>query len=132
MDYLENKANLTYTPIDVEESTTTLSLNQLGAMVIFTKSNRFEMMEINDGVDSLLSRDDIDMFMTFSIFDTAGQERFEFMADICLRGSDIVILVADGTNVSSIEYLNYYIEKIKHEEIRSGNQIPVINAWFRL
>ncbi len=126
MDYLENKANLTYTPIDVEESTTTVSLNQLGAMVIFTKSNRFEILELNDGVDYLLSRDDIDYFMTFSIFDTAGQERFEFMADICLKGSDAVILLADGTNVSSIEYLNVYIEKIMREEQRSGKEIPVI------
>ncbi|MBK5114173.1 MAG: GTP-binding protein [Candidatus Heimdallarchaeota archaeon] len=126
MDYLENKANLTYTPIDVEESTTTLSLNQLGAMVIFTKSNRFEIMEINDGVDSLLSREDIDMFMTFSIFDTAGQERFEFMADICLKGSDAVILLADGTNISSIEYLSVYIEKVREEEFRTGKEIPVI------
>jgi len=125
-DYLEHKANLTYTPIEVEESTTTLSLNQLGAMVIFTKSNRFEIFEIQAGVDNLLSRDDIDFFMTFSIFDTAGQERFEFMADICLKGSDAVILVADGTNVSSIEYLNVYIEKIKDEELRSGKTIPVI------
>jgi len=126
MDYLESKANLTYTPINVEESTTTVSMNQLGAMVIFTKSNQFEIMEINDGVDSLLSRDDIDFFMTFSIFDTAGQERFDFMADICLKGSDAVILLADGTNVSSIEYLSMYIEKIKREELRSGKDIPVI------
>ena len=126
MDYLENKVNLTYTPIDVEESTTTLSMNQLGAMVIFTKSNRFEILELNDGVDSLLTRDDIDMFMTFSIFDTAGQERFEFMADICLRGSDVVILVADGTNIASIEYLSVYIEKIRDEEFRTGKEIPVI------
>ncbi len=125
-DYLENKANLTYTPIDVEESTTTLSLNQLGAMVIFTKSNQFEVLKIQDGVDNLLTREDIDYFMTFSIFDTAGQERFEFMADICLKGSDAVILVADGTNVSSIEYLNVYIEKIKDEELRTGKEIPVI------
>ncbi len=126
MDYLENKANLTYTPIDVQESTTTVSMNQLGAMVIFTKSNQFEILEINDGVDSVLSRDDIDFFMTFSIFDTAGQERFDFMADICLRGSDAIILLADGTNVASVEYLLYYIEKVKNEEERSGKEIPVI------
>lgn len=126
MDYLENKANLTYTPIGVDESTTTVSLNQLGAMVIFTKSNRFEILELNDGVDSLLSRDDIDYFMTFSIFDTAGQERFEFMADICLKGSDAVILLADGTNISSIEYLNVYIDKIMNEEQQSGKEIPVV------
>ncbi len=125
-DYLENKANLTYTPIDVEESTTTLSLNQLGAMVIFTKSNQFEVLKIQDGIDNLLTREDIDYFMMFSIFDTAGQERFEFMADICLKGSDAVILVADGTNISSIEYLNIYIEKIKDEELRTGKEIPVI------
>ncbi|MBN1329349.1 MAG: GTP-binding protein [Candidatus Heimdallarchaeota archaeon] len=126
MDYLESKANLTYTPIDVKESTTTVSMNQLGAMVIFTRSNRFEILEINDGVDSVLSRDDIDYFMTFSIFDTAGQERFDFMADICLRGSDAVILLADGTNVASVDYLSYYIEKVKNEEERSGKEIPVI------
>ncbi|HUU78680.1 MAG TPA: GTP-binding protein [candidate division Zixibacteria bacterium] len=126
MDYLENKANLTYTPIDVEDSTTTVSLNQVGAMMIFTTNNQCEIMDINDGVDSVLSRDDIDYFMTFSIFDTAGQERFDFMADITLRGSDAVILLADGTNTSSIEYLNIYIEKIKNEELRSGKEIPVI------
>lgn len=126
MDYLEDKANLTYTPVDVEDSTTTISMNQVGAMVLFTKSNQFEILEINDGVDSLLSRDDIDYFMTFSIFDTAGQERFDFMADICLKGSDAIILLADCTNVASVEYLNMYIEKIKHEEIRTGKEIPVI------
>ncbi|NHJ06245.1 MAG: GTP-binding protein [Candidatus Heimdallarchaeota archaeon] len=126
MDYLENKANLTYTPIDVEDSTTTVSLNQVGAMMIFTNNNQCEIMDINDGVDSVLSRDDIDYFMTFSIFDTAGQERFDFMADITLRGSDAVILLADGSNISSIEYLNLYIEKIKKEELRSGKEIPVI------
>lgn len=126
MDYLENKANLTYTPIDVEDSTTTVSLNQVGAMIIFTRSNQFEIMEISDGVDSLLSRDDIDYFMTFSIFDTAGQERFDFMADITLKGSDAIILLCDGTNVSSIEYLNNYIDKIKDEELRTGKTIPVI------
>ena len=126
MDYLEGKANLTYTPIDVEESTTTVSLNQVGAMIIFTKSNQFKVLEINDGVDEVLSRDDIDYFMTFSIFDTAGQERFDFMADICLKGSDAIIFLADGTNVSSIEYLNYYIEKLRKEEERSGKKIPAI------
>jgi small GTP-binding protein len=126
MDYLENKANLTYTPIDIEESTTTVSLNQLGAMMIFTRSNQVEIYEINDGVDNLLSREDIDYFLTFSFFDTAGQERFEFMADICLKGSDAVILMCDGTNVASIEYLNVYIEKIKKEEQRAGKDIPVI------
>jgi small GTP-binding protein len=123
---LENKANLTYTPIETEESTTTISLNQLGAMVIFTKNNQFEIMTLNDGIDSLLSHDNVDSFMTFSIFDTAGQDRFEFMADICLKGSDAIILMADGTNVSSIEYLNEYIIKIKNEELRTGKSIPVV------
>lgn len=126
MDFLENKANLTYTPIDVEDSTTTVSLNQVSVMMIFTTNNQCEIMDINDGVDSVLSRDDIDYFMTFSIFDTAGQERFDFMADITLRGSDAIILLADGSNISSIEYLNLYIEKIKNEELRSGKEIPVI------
>jgi len=125
-DYLENKANLTYTPIDVEDSTTTVSLNQLGAMMIFTKSNQCEIMELHKGVTDLLERDDIDYFMTFSIFDTAGQERFDFMSDITIKGSDAIIILCDGSNVSSIEYLNYYIEKIKHEEMRSGKTIPVI------
>ena len=125
-DYLEDKANLTYTPIDVEESTTTVSLNQLGAMMIFTKSNQCEIVELQKGVSSILERDDIDYFMTFSIFDTAGQERFDFMSDITIKGSDAIIIVCDGTNVSSIEYLNYYIEKIKHEEMRTGKTIPVI------
>ncbi|MHA1308293.1 MAG: GTP-binding protein [Candidatus Heimdallarchaeota archaeon] len=125
-DYLEDKANLTYTPIDVEESTTTVSLNQLGAMMIFTKSNQCEIMELQKGVSSILERDDIDYFMTFSIFDTAGQERFDFMSDITIKGSDAIIIVSDGSNISSVEYLNYYIEKIKHEEMRSGKIIPVI------
>ena len=52
-DYLEDKANLTYTPIDVEESTTTVSLNQLGAMMIFTKSNQCEIVELQKGVSSI-------------------------------------------------------------------------------
>ncbi|MEA2069700.1 MAG: GTP-binding protein [Asgard group archaeon] len=124
---LEKKANLTYTPLDPNEvSTTTVSLNQLGAMVLFTKSNQLEIHEISKGVDNLLERDNIDYFMTFSIFDTAGQERFEFMADICMKGSDAIILFADGTNVSSIEYLNNYIEKIRKEEERTDKKIPAI------
>ncbi|MHA1356031.1 MAG: GTP-binding protein [Candidatus Heimdallarchaeota archaeon] len=101
-------------------------MNQLGAMMIFTKSNQCEIVELQKGVSSILERDDIDYFMTFSIFDTAGQERFDFMSDITIKGSDAIIIVCDGTNVSSIEYLNYYIEKIKHEEMRTGKTIPVI------
>jgi small GTP-binding protein len=123
----ESKAELTYTPINPEEdSTTTISINQLGTLVLFTKNNQMELFEIRDGVDEVLNRDDVDYFMTFSIFDSPGQSRFSFMIDVCLKGADGIILMADGTNVSSIEYLSQYIEQIKAEEYRKKKKIPVV------
>lgn len=124
---IERKNDYAYTPLETSEmAETTISFNSIGAMVLFTLNNQMEFHEIEKGIDSVLRRDDIEYIMTFSIFDTAGQQRFEFMTDICVQGSDAIILFADGTNVSSIEYLTKYLKLVEHEEERLDQEIPIV------
>ncbi|MBD3191198.1 MAG: GTP-binding protein [Candidatus Heimdallarchaeota archaeon] len=124
---IERKNDYAYTPLETSEmAETTISFNSIGAMVLFTLNNQMEFHEMHKGVNSVLRRDDIEYIMTFSIFDTAGQQRFEFMTDICVKGSDAIILFADGTNVSSIEYLTKYLTLVKQEEERLDQKIPIV------
>jgi signal recognition particle receptor subunit beta len=79
-------------------------------------------------VDELLLRDDIEEIWQFVFFDNAGQERFDFMPQITMRGADVVIVLADGTNMASIEKVSYFLELTREEEYRASdgvNQIPV-------
>jgi Ras-related protein Rab-5C len=46
------------------------------------------------------------------IWDTAGQERYVSLTPMYYRGSDIVLLVYDLTDMSSADRLEYYLKKL--------------------
>ncbi|MFX0207451.1 MAG: hypothetical protein ACFFDT_15790, partial [Candidatus Hodarchaeota archaeon] len=111
-----------------EESTTTISLNTVGILLVRTLFNSIEFHPVEE-VEQLLLRDDIEEIWQFVFFDNAGQERFDFMPQITMRGADAVIILADGTNMASIEKISYFIELTREEEYRASdgvNQIPVL------
>ena len=109
------------------QSTTTLSLNSAGILLVRTLFNSIEFHSPKQ-VDDLLLRDDIEEIYKLNFFDNAGQERFDFMPDITMRGSDAVIIIVDGTNMSSVNKVQYFLELIQTEESREsrGSKIPII------
>jgi small GTP-binding protein len=130
----ENQVDSTHTwfrvgaPTTEEEpSTTTLSINTAGILLVRTLFNSIEFHSPAE-VDNLLLRDDIEEIYKLNFFDNAGQERFDFMPDITMRGSDAVIIIVDGTNMGSVGKLNYFLELIQQEEARKDkeNSIPII------
>ncbi|MHA2175833.1 MAG: GTP-binding protein [Candidatus Hodarchaeales archaeon] len=129
----ENKVDSTHTWFRVgdkgkkgKQSTTTISLNSAGMILVRTLFNSIEFHPTSKA-EELLLRDDIEEIYKLNFFDNAGQERFDFMPDITMRGSDAVIIIADGTNMGSIGKVHYFLELIQQEEERaSGANIPVI------
>ncbi|PWI48521.1 hypothetical protein CEE45_06450 [Candidatus Heimdallarchaeota archaeon B3_Heim] len=130
----ENKVDSTHTWFRVgsaksqdHESTTTLSLNTAGILLVRTLFNSIEFHGPNE-VENLMQRDDIEEIYKLNFFDNAGQERFDFMPDITMRGSDAVIIIVDGTNMGSVGKVNYFLELIRDEESQKNeeNTIPII------
>ena len=129
---IENTVDLTHTWFRIgdrrEESTTTVSLNTAGILLVRTLFNSIEFHPVKEA-KNLLLRDDIEEIWQFIFFDNAGQERFDFMPQITMRGADAVIVLADGTNMASIEKISYYLELTREEEYRASNgsfRIPVL------
>ncbi len=110
-----------------QQSTTTLSLNSAGIILVRTLFNSIEFHPTSKA-EELLSRDDIEEIYKLNFFDNAGQERFDFMPDITMRGTDAVIIIADGTNMGSIGKIHYFLELIQQEKERENGSknIPVI------
>ena len=128
----ENKVDSTHTWFRVgkkkseEQSTTTLSINSAGILLVRTLFNSIEF-HATSAVDEILSRDDIEEIYKLNFFDNAGQERFDFMPEITMRGSDAVIIIVDGTNMSSVEKINYFLELVNIEQDRTNKlKIPII------
>ncbi|MHA1399846.1 MAG: Rab family GTPase [Candidatus Heimdallarchaeaceae archaeon] len=48
------------------------------------------------------------------------------MQEIALKGADLVIIMADGTNISSLEKIIHYIQQVKIEENLSNKKIPTL------
>jgi len=113
----ENQVDSTHTWFRVgkkapeTQSTTTLSINSAGILLVRTLFNSIEFYATS-AVDEILSRDDIEEIYKLNFFDNAGQERFDFMPELTMRGSDAVIIIVDGTNMSSVEKINYFLELI--------------------
>lgn len=130
----ENKVDSTHTwfrvgesKSDEEPSTTTLSLNSAGMLLVRTLFNSIEF-HATDKAEELLLRDDIEEIYKLNFFDNAGQERFDFMPDITMRGSDAVIIIADGTNMGSIGKIQHFLDLTQKESDRydPSKRIPVI------
>ena len=48
------------------------------------------------------------------------------MQDIAIKGAHLVIIMADGTNISSVEKIVHYLDMVRMEEQRVGRDIPVL------
>ncbi|MCK4847972.1 MAG: GTP-binding protein, partial [Candidatus Heimdallarchaeota archaeon] len=128
----ENRVDTTHTWFRVgkkkpeAQSTTTLSINTAGILLVRTLFNTIEFHPTS-AVDDILLRDDIEEVYKLNFFDNAGQERFDFMPEITMRGSDAVIIIVDGTNMSSVEKIHYFLELVNVEQDRTnGSKIPII------
>ena len=128
----EKKVDATYNWFRVgketESSTTTVSLNTIGILLLRTQFNSIEFHPVHKW-EELILRDDIEELWKFNFFDNAGQERFDFMPEITMRGADAIIVLADGTNMSSIEKISYFLDLVQKEEDRVGEEsshLPVI------
>ena len=128
----ENQVDSTHTWFRVgkskpeTQSTTTLSINSAGILLVRTLFNSIEF-HATSAVDEILSRDDIEEIYKLNFFDNAGQERFDFMPEITMRGSDAVIIIVDGSNMSSVEKINYFLELVNIEQDRANKlKIPII------
>lgn len=124
----EEKSTLTYTIIDEsllsQDSTTTVSMNLASILLIITSYNTLELLPL-ERAKELENRTDIDYFWQVLFVDTAGQERFDFIPEIAIPGSNAAILFADGTNISSMRKLTFYINLIRQEEERTGETVPI-------
>ncbi|MCK4844425.1 MAG: GTPase domain-containing protein [Candidatus Heimdallarchaeota archaeon] len=119
--------NYDFTPIkdnSFNESTTTISLNVVNTIMGITRFNSLVLRMYKE--KDQISFEDLDIAFQVVFNDPAGQERFDFMQDIAIKGSHLVILMADGTNISSIEKLIYYTQLVKIEENRLKRDIPII------
>lgn len=130
---VENSVDSTHTWFRIgnkqkTESTTTISLNTAGILLIRTLFNSIEFHPINKA-EELLLRDDIEDIYQLMFFDTPGQERFDFMPEITMRGANAVIVLVDGTNMSSVTKVSFFLELARKEEYRSSdgaNRIPML------
>ncbi len=124
----EAQVGSTYTIIDKKlldkDSTTTVSLNVSDILLVVTRHNTIEWCSPTD-INEVLLRDDIDSLWHIVWIDTAGQERFDFMPQITIPGSDAGIIFADGTNIESVVKLSYYIRLVREEERKSHKAMPL-------
>ena len=119
--------NLDFTPLkynNFTSSTTTISLNVVNSVLILTRFNKV-ILKKYDQVETY-DYESIDSAFQVIFNDPAGQERFDFMQEIALKGSDLVIIMADGTNISSLEKILHYLEMVQMEEVRKQRNIPVL------
>ncbi|MFX1512702.1 MAG: GTPase domain-containing protein [Promethearchaeota archaeon] len=124
----ETQTGSTYTILDPKlldkESTTTVSLNVADILLLVTKYNTIEWFAPAD-VNEVLLREDIESLFHLLWIDSPGQERFDFMPQIVIPGSDAGIIFADGTNVESVVKLSYYIRLLRDEERKRDKPMPI-------
>ncbi len=108
---------------DYTNSTTTRSMNVIGGVVGLTRFNSTEFMSWDDATYKL-QEDAWDTIYPLQFVDIAGQDRFDFMQEIAIRGAHGVLLVVDGTNIASISQVARHFDLICQERARSGRKIP--------
>ena len=119
----------TFTPLDrksFEDSTTTVAMNAKQVLFAITLSNqlRFHHIEKNKIPDQIF--DDAEGLYPLIILDLPGQERFDFIQDIGLKGADAALIFADGTNIQSIERVWQFAEMVEDEMKRSTKKISIV------
>ena len=119
--------NLDFTPLkynNFSQSTTTISLNVVNSVIVLTRFNKIILKKFNDF--DTIDFESIDEAFQVIFNDPAGQERFDFMQEIAIKGAHLVIIMADGTNISSMEKIVHYLDMVKIEEQRKQQSLPVI------
>ncbi|MFQ6125976.1 MAG: hypothetical protein ACE5R6_15415 [Candidatus Heimdallarchaeota archaeon] len=126
--FLEEKHDLSYTLVDralrKKEAFTTVSFNAVGTIIVQTTFNTIEFHPMEDHTN-LYTRTDIATLWAILFYDTAGQIRFDFMPEICVRGADGVMVFADGSSTTSIERIRHYLDLVEEEEVRTNKKIPI-------
>lgn len=125
--FKEVSNNLDFTPLrynNFTSSTTTISLNVVNSVIVLTRFNKVILKKYED--IETFDFESIDSAFQVIFNDPAGQDRFDFMQDIAIKGADLVIIMADGTNISSLEKIVHYLEMVNLEETRKQREIPVI------
>lgn len=95
--------------------------------LLATKQNgKFNIApKITIGVDfEILSVPYHNKIMNLQVWDLGGQERFQFIHDLYLRGAQGGILLYDLTRPQTFEHLTHWIELFAHE----NSKIPLILA----
>ncbi len=119
--------NLDFTPLkynNFSQSTTTISLNVVNSVIVLTRFNKILVKKFNEL--NTIDYESIDEAFQVLFNDPAGQERFDFMQEIAIQGAHLVIIMADGTNISSMEKIVHYLDMLNIEEQRKQRKIPVI------
>ncbi len=125
--FKEVSNNLDFTPLrynNFTSSTTTISLNVVNSVIVLTRFNKVILRKYEQ--IETLDFESIDSAFQVVFNDPAGQERFDFMQEIAIKGADLVVIMADGTNISSLEKIVHYLEMVNIEEARKQRNIPVI------
>lgn len=125
--FTEVNSNLDFSPLNEKHflgSTTTVSMNILSTILALTNFNKLEVLQYKD--KDKLDFENIDEAYKVLFADAAGQVRFSFMQDIAIKGAHLVIIMADGTNISSVEKIIHYLDMVRMEEQRVGRDIPVL------
>ena len=125
--FREVSSNLDFTPLkynNFTSSTTTISLNVVNSVIVLTRFNKVILRKYEE--IETFDFESIDSAFQVIFNDPAGQDRFDFMQDIAIKGADLVIIMADGTNISSLEKIVHYLEMVNLEESRKNRNIPVL------
>ena len=125
--FREVSSNLDFTPLrynNFTSSTTTISLNVVNSVIVLTRFNKVILRKY-DQIETF-DFESIDSAFQVVFNDPAGQDRFDFMQEIAIKGADLVVIMADGTNISSLEKIIHYLEMVNIEEARKQRNIPVL------
>lgn len=125
--FKEVSNNLDFTPLKYNSftgSTTTISLNVVNSVIVLTRFNKVILKKYKD--IETIDFESIDEAFQVIFNDPAGQERFDFMQEIAVTGADLVVIMADGTNISSMEKILHYIHLVNLEEQKLRRKIPIL------
>ncbi len=123
----ENRANTDFSPLkhnSFENSSTTISLNVINSLLYITNYNSLKLTKFEEKDN--INFGEVDQAFQVVFNDPAGQDRFEFMQEIAIKGADLAIIMADGTNIASLEKVVHYIQLVKIEENLSKKKIRIL------
>ena len=125
--FREVSSNLDFTPLkynNFTDSSTTISLNVVNSVIVLTRFNKVILRKYQD-LDTI-DFESIDEAFQVIFNDPAGQDRFDFMQEIAVKGANLVVIMADGTNISSMEKILHYVSLVNLEEQKTGRKIPIL------